>query len=198
MEQLILIDDQKSVVQAAVNMLSMSKIFKVDGMTDPFEFLRRVESNGYSGSIIDLKMPFELDGTKLISIVRNIKPGFPIIVLTAFANKPKYQKFLRDGMCDLLIEKPFPLQFSDDYSELIDKMKRLTEQYSKDHRHTDPLRDARYVAKIRNVAVAASDDESELISMVKELNIHSENILVEDTKEEKKAMVFRRPLRILK
>src|SRR6185436_8228742 len=67
--------------------------------------LRALEEHGADVVVTDWKMP-EMDGMELLRRVHALRPGLPVILLTAHATVPSAVAAMREGAFDY-VTKPF-------------------------------------------------------------------------------------------
>ena len=76
--------------------------------SDGEQALELIRTHSVDAVLTDISMP-KMNGIELIRAIRQLEYHFPVIVLTAFADKTNTQEALRLGAFDFL-EKPFQTQ----------------------------------------------------------------------------------------
>jgi DNA-binding NtrC family response regulator len=64
----------------------------------------------YALVISDLRMP-KLNGLDLLSKIKLLNSNVRTILVSAYEVKEDFQKYMRDGIIDLFIEKPIPIDW---------------------------------------------------------------------------------------
>jgi PAS domain S-box-containing protein len=103
-ERLLMVDDEKSLIQAGVQMMSRLG-YQVTGATDPLKALDmfKQDPDGFDLVVTDLTMP-HLTGLQLAREIKNIKPGIPIILSSGFSTLSTRQKIKAYGIDDFVMK----------------------------------------------------------------------------------------------
>jgi DNA-binding NtrC family response regulator len=103
-QSVLIVDDDRNVLEVLDARLSSCglNVYKADGGR---KALKIIESRRIDLVVSDVKMP-EMDGMALLSEIIKVKPGLPVIFLTAYANVPDAVKAVKSGAVDY-VEKPF-------------------------------------------------------------------------------------------
>ncbi len=106
MEQarILVVDDEQSICQLCKVELERVGL-QVDWTTDPREALTRLESQPRDLLITDFKMP-QMDGIRFMREAQKIRPGLPVIIMTAYTSLDIALKALKQGASNFL-NKPF-------------------------------------------------------------------------------------------
>jgi DNA-binding response OmpR family regulator len=66
--------------------------------------IKLLRENSYDLLILDINLPGKMDGTAVLSELRNAmnKKGFPVLVVTAYAMNGDKEKYLEQGASDYL------------------------------------------------------------------------------------------------
>jgi two-component system NtrC family response regulator len=102
--KILLVDDDKNLLRVLSYQIQELG-FEVVPKSKPLEALRRIEDNGIDLVITDLRMP-QMDGLELLEKIQAVKPGLPVIVLTAHGSIDKAVEAIQKGASDFLT-KPF-------------------------------------------------------------------------------------------
>ena len=94
--------------------------YKVQEFGDSHLALRAVKRSQVDVVITDHKMPF-MDGLELLSKIKSVKPGIPVIVITEYGAEDTVIEAMKKGAYDY-IEKPFEL---DDMLVLLNRIKQI-------------------------------------------------------------------------
>jgi DNA-binding response OmpR family regulator len=78
--QFLIIDDDPAIARFLVTYLRQ-KGHSCEALTDGFQTANWLTQNDCEVAVVDLKMP-KVDGISLISFIREINPGLPIVVFT--------------------------------------------------------------------------------------------------------------------
>jgi DNA-binding NtrC family response regulator len=103
-QAVLIVDDDRNVLEVLDARLSSCglNVYKADGGR---KALKIIDSHRIDLVVSDVKMP-EMDGMALLSEIIKLKPGLPVIFLTAYANVPDAVKAVKSGALDY-VEKPF-------------------------------------------------------------------------------------------
>lgn len=97
-ERILFVDDEKDLVESAKEILE-SLGYKVTTETDSSAALEEFKNNNntYDLLITDMTMP-HLTGLQLIEAIREITPGFPVILCTGFSDVINAENYARHGI----------------------------------------------------------------------------------------------------
>jgi len=108
MARILLVDDEPSV------RAPLARALQIDGHAvqeaiDGADALEKLtgDETGFDLMISDIRMPV-MDGIALTLSVAAEKPGFPIVLMTGYAEQRERAREL-DGLVDDVLTKPFPL-----------------------------------------------------------------------------------------
>lgn len=118
--RILLIEDDKLIGESIQQILE-SKNYKVDWFEDGESLLIAIKNNKFDTIILDLNLP-DINGEKLIQIIRNQKITTPIIIIST-RNSIDDKVNILDIGADDFITKPF------DSSELIARIKSTHRRY---------------------------------------------------------------------
>jgi len=79
--------------------------YAVETTNNPSEGLKMLTEKDYDLVISDLKMP-GMDGMELFDELKEIKPGVPVIIITAYGSLETADEAMKKGVSDF-ITKPF-------------------------------------------------------------------------------------------
>ncbi|OYU49909.1 MAG: response regulator [Rhizobiales bacterium PAR1] len=108
MARILLVDDEPSVrapLMRALQIDGHSVVEAIDG-ADALEHFTTNE-DGFDLMISDIRMPV-MDGIALTLSVAAQKPGFPIVLMTGYAEQRERAREL-EGLVEDVLTKPFPL-----------------------------------------------------------------------------------------
>lgn len=107
MSKILLIEDMKGVRDSLEVILSLAG-HQVDQATNGQEGIQKIESGSYDLVITDILMP-EIDGTEVIIKSKSVKPGTPVIAISAGGNGVSASQALEiaSQKADKVLEKPF-------------------------------------------------------------------------------------------
>lgn len=101
----LLVDDDTALLQAMPQMLRIRiPGIQIDPCTSGYEALEQLPKNDYDVIISDIKMP-GMDGLELLSKIKAIRPGIPVILITGHGEHELAIQALRGGAYDY-IQKP--------------------------------------------------------------------------------------------
>ncbi len=104
-EKILVIDDELDMLMLLRMIIEDNTDYEVDTTNNPSEALKMLTERDYDLVISDLKMP-GMDGVELFDELREIKPGIPAIIITAYGSTETADEALKKGVADF-ITKPF-------------------------------------------------------------------------------------------
>ena len=106
METIIIIDDEKSIVEL-LTMVFSKEGYAVKSFVPSGRVMDSLEKEDFDLLITDIRMP-QISGMKILKQMRTAKPDVPIIVITAYGSIPQAVEALKEGALDYVV-KPFNL-----------------------------------------------------------------------------------------
>ena len=106
METIIIIDDEKSIVEL-LTMVFDKEGYSVKSFVPSARVMDSLEKEDFDLLITDIRMP-QISGMKILKQMRTAKPDVPIIVITAYGSIPQAVEALKEGALDYVV-KPFNL-----------------------------------------------------------------------------------------
>jgi two-component system, cell cycle response regulator CpdR len=108
MARILLVDDEPSV------RAPLARVLQIDGHSteeaiDGADALERLtqDETGFDLVVSDIRMPI-MDGIALTLAIAAEKPGFPVILMTGYAEQRERAREL-EGLVEDVLTKPFPL-----------------------------------------------------------------------------------------
>jgi DNA-binding NtrC family response regulator len=95
-EKILIVDDEDSMLQF-LSILLAKEGYEVHIAKTGREALEKAEEENYDVVVTDLKMPGEIDGLGVLSGVKKIAPGVPVVIRTAFASQKSAIEALNRG-----------------------------------------------------------------------------------------------------
>jgi DNA-binding NtrC family response regulator len=95
-EKILVVDDEESMLQF-LSILLAKEGYEVHVARSGREALEKAEEENYDVVITDIKMPGEIDGLGVLSGVKKIDPGIPVVIRTAFASQKSAIEALNRG-----------------------------------------------------------------------------------------------------
>ena len=120
-ERILLVDDEKNVVQVERNMLAFLG-YDVQPFTNSAEALQQFEKNPHAFNLVitDMEMPL-LSGGKLAEKIKAIRPDVPIMLCSGFSENISKER-LFSGNIDVFLAKPVSMtEFSNEIRKLLEK-----------------------------------------------------------------------------
>ena len=109
----LVVDDNEDIVTMLRHALTRHG-FRIETTTSPEEALEMAGKTSYDAAFLDLVMPGR-DGAALAAALREMTPGLPVGVLTAYTHSPLITNLERSGVKVFL--KPVAIQDLVDYLE---------------------------------------------------------------------------------
>jgi len=136
-ERILVIDDEVDMLMLLRMIIEDNTGYEVETTNNPSEGLKKLTERDYGLVITDLKMP-GMDGIELFDELKEIKPGIPVIIITAYGSLETADEAMKKGVADF-ITKPFRkdhilftikrvLELANVRKENIDLKMRLDEQ----------------------------------------------------------------------
>lgn len=118
-KKILIVDDDKSMVNAIVRVLKLENRYEIDFAFDGFDAGRKLFEFNPDIVLLDIKMP-GIDGYEVARRIKSMpyETGIKIIVLSAYFEEDGKEKMLSIGV-DACMDKPFKQE------ELISKIKEL-------------------------------------------------------------------------
>jgi len=162
-QSILVVDDDRHVLEVLEARLS-SGGFQVLKATGATEALKIIKTQHVDLLISDMKMP-GMGGMGLLTEVRSLRPGLPLIFLTAYGTIPDAVRAVKAGAVDYLA-KPF------DGRELLQKIRKILEGVSL-HLTSDKALDQ--IQELNNVK---SPVMKELYDLIKRVAASDVNVLI--------------------
>jgi DNA-binding NtrC family response regulator len=105
--QILVIEDDHEMRSLLKDFIEEEDGFEVDWVIDGSEAIPKLSKKPFDLIITDLRMP-GLNGMDIIPGLKNIQPGIPIIVITAFGSEEINRRVFARG-ASAYLEKPIPL-----------------------------------------------------------------------------------------
>jgi len=104
-ERILVIDDEVDMLMLLRMIIEDNTGYEVETTNNPSEGLKKLTERDYGLVITDLKMP-GMDGIELFDELKEIKPGIPVIIITAYGSLETADEAMKKGVADF-ITKPF-------------------------------------------------------------------------------------------
>jgi len=104
-DTILVIDDEVDMLMLLRMIIEDNTDYEVETTNNPSEGLKKVAERDYGLVITDLKMP-GMDGIELFDELKEIKPGIPVIIITAYGSVETADEAMKKGVADF-ITKPF-------------------------------------------------------------------------------------------
>jgi DNA-binding NtrC family response regulator len=104
-ERILVVDDEPNMLRLLKTILMDKTGYEVVTTNNPLEVSKLLQESQFDLVITDLKMPL-VDGMDLIDIIKKIKAGLPIVIITAYGTIETAEEAIQKGAYDF-ITKPF-------------------------------------------------------------------------------------------
>jgi DNA-binding NtrC family response regulator len=104
-ERILVVDDELDMLMLLRMIIEDNSDYAVETTNNPSEGLKMLTEKDYDLVISDLKMP-GMDGMELFDESQEIKPGVPVIIITAYGSLETADEAMKKGVSDF-ITKPF-------------------------------------------------------------------------------------------
>ncbi|MDY6952257.1 MAG: response regulator [Thermodesulfobacteriota bacterium] len=104
-ERILVVDDELDMLMLLRMIIEDNTDYEVETTNNPSEALKMFSEKDYNLVISDLKMP-GMDGVELFSELIEMKPGTPVIIITAYGSLETADEAMKKGVSDF-ITKPF-------------------------------------------------------------------------------------------
>jgi CheY-like chemotaxis protein len=118
--KVLIVDDEKWVREVFSDFCRLSDAFDVELANTGAEAVEKVKVNKYDLITIDLIMP-EMSGLEALSVIKEISPGVPIMVITGNATEKLVHQAGVQGACRVLYK---PVMLEDFVMELASTLTR--------------------------------------------------------------------------
>ena len=104
-QRILVVDDELDMLMLLRMIIEDNSDYAVETTNNPSEGLKMLTEKDYHLVISDLKMP-GMDGMELFDELQEIKPGVPVIIITAYGSLETADEAMKKGVADF-ITKPF-------------------------------------------------------------------------------------------
>ena len=104
-ERILVVDDELDMLMLLRMIIEDNSDYAVETTNNPSEGLKMLTEKDYDLVISDLKMP-GMDGMELFDELQEIKPGVPVIIITAYGSLETADEAIKKGVSDF-VTKPF-------------------------------------------------------------------------------------------
>jgi DNA-binding NtrC family response regulator len=102
---ILVVDDELDMLMLLRMIIEDNTDYEVETTNNPSEALKMFSEKDYDLVITDLKMP-GMDGVELFDELSEMKPGTPVIIITAYGSLETADEAMKKGVSDF-ITKPF-------------------------------------------------------------------------------------------
>ncbi len=108
--KLLVADDHKILLDGIVSLLRSEKLFEVAGTAcNGNEVMELVKKNDYDICLLDINMP-GLDGMEAAKLIKILKPGIKIIMLTTYNDREIISELIHIGVSGYLLKNSDKLE----------------------------------------------------------------------------------------
>lgn len=144
MYQLVIVDDEKNIVEGIANLFPWNEIgFEVTYFQKAGEALEHIIEHGTDVLMSDIEMP-DMNGMQLCEQALEIKPEIKIIFISSYQNYEYFRCAIQNGIVDYLLK---PLKGTD----LINCFKKIKEELDKKNAVMEERPETYYEQIIRSV-----------------------------------------------
>lgn len=144
MYQLVIVDDEKNIVEGIANLFPWNEIgFEVTYFQKAGEALEHIIKHGTDVLMSDIEMP-DMNGMQLCEQALEIKPEIKIIFISSYQNYEYFRCAIQNGIVDYLLK---PLKGTD----LINCFKKIKEELDKKNAVMEERPETYYEQIIRSV-----------------------------------------------
>ena len=104
-DRILVIDDEVDMLMLLRMIIEDNTGYEVETTNNPSEGLKKLTEKDYGLVITDLKMP-GMDGIELFDELKEMRPGIPVIIITAYGSLETSNEAMKKGVADF-ITKPF-------------------------------------------------------------------------------------------
>ena len=116
--KLLVADDHKILLEGIVSLLQSEGSFDVAATAgNGYEVMELVKKNDYDICLLDINMP-QMDGMEAAKLIRVVKPGTKIIMLTTYNDNEIISELVHIGVSGYLLK-------NSDRSELVEAIKKV-------------------------------------------------------------------------
>lgn len=112
--RLLLVDDEEGFVSVMTKRLKKRKIIATPALSGA-EAIEKYRDSNFDVVLLDMKMEF-MDGLEVLKVLKEIKPGIPVIMITGHGSSEDASRSLECGAIDCL-PKPY------DFEKIVSKIR---------------------------------------------------------------------------
>ncbi len=138
-KKILFVDDEASLIRSMA--LGLNPLgYEIEPCEDGMSALKKLESHvknhvDLDGIVVDIRLP-DIDGIKLVKIIKFKFPGIPIILISGYADRYNRQE-INDLQINAFLEKPFsPEELTQRFNAVVN---RPTETTSKAHQNDEKV-----------------------------------------------------------
>ncbi|KPK64452.1 Fis family transcriptional regulator [candidate division WOR_3 bacterium SM23_42] len=122
----ILVVDDEAIMRSSLTDWLMEDGYDVMAVADGYTAIDKVKSEEWDLAVVDLKMP-KIDGLEVLKRLHKLKPGLPVIIVTAYATVDTAVMAMKSGAADYVV-KPFnPEEISLIIKKLVEHQRLIKE-----------------------------------------------------------------------
>lgn len=122
----ILVVDDEEIMRSSLSDWLREDGYHVFAVDDGYKAIDLVKNEEWDLAVVDLKMP-KIDGLEVLRRISKIKPGLPVIIITAFATIDTAVMAIKEGAADYIV-KPFnPEEISVVIAKLVEHQRLIKE-----------------------------------------------------------------------
>ncbi|MCF8240999.1 MAG: sigma-54 dependent transcriptional regulator [Melioribacteraceae bacterium] len=167
MKEILIIDDEREMLESLDKILSRNADYKLFLMSDPEEALKEVKTNKYDLIITDLKLK-NVSGLDVMKAVLSVYPETPVIMISGYGTIDASVDAMREGAFDF-VEKPFTSK------RLFDCIERAFRQK---FAHKEDIINKKKSNEKLNAIIYQSEVMEILISTVKKISPGNMNVII--------------------
>lgn len=103
---ILVVDDDRRMASTLVDILSLAG-YRAEAAHSAHEALTKAQATPYGCVISDIRMPGQ-SGVELVAALHQLRPGMPIVLMTAYASEGQVARGLRSGAA-VVWEKPLQI-----------------------------------------------------------------------------------------
>jgi DNA-binding NtrC family response regulator len=167
MARILVVDDEPK-MRSILNFMLSSRRHEVEEAQNGIEALSKLEASCFDLVVTDIRMD-GMDGTRLLSVIREREMGCPVVFITAFATLESAVEALRLGAADYLV-KPFEekqvllaVERALGFGRIMEENLRLKQNLRQDHDGGEVIFASEPMIRVEEMALKVAASEATVL-----------------------------------
>ncbi len=116
----LIVDDDEDMCLSLADVISLDRDYRTFFTSAPGKAIELVRKKNFSLVLMDYKMP-GINGIEAMRAMKKIRPGLPVIILTAFISKELIAEAKKEGASEVLSKFIWPDELLNQLEKVISK-----------------------------------------------------------------------------